>query len=99
VTNSPREFRRQDVLEAMLQQSASTIEFLHECLTNPPREGKNGGFVYAYPEQTIAWLEEIRAAVPERQPCFHSKMVEGCEGCADGARWRAVMAYWRESRG
>lgn len=85
-------FTREDVLEAMLSQAISTIEFLHGCLTDPHVEGVSGGYEYAYPEQTVRWLQEFRAAVPERQPCIHSKHVEGCEGCVEGARWREVMA-------
>lgn len=90
---------REDVLEAMLQQSASTIEFLHECLTNPPREGKNGGFVYSYPEQTLAWLKTIHGILPERDYCVHSKVTEGCQSCADGNRWREVMGVWEADNG
>lgn len=87
---------REELLEVLLQQSVATIEFLHSCLTEPPREGSNGGFVYAYPEQTLRFLEELGKAVPERDWCVHSKVDPDCPSCMDGVHSRAVMAHWRE---
>lgn len=89
-------YSREDVLETMLDQAIGTIEFLHGCLTDPHVDGVPGGFTYGYPEQTLARLVEFRTILPESRVCFHSKSVEGCEGCAQGERHRAIMAAWRE---
>ena len=90
------EVTREDVLETMLDQAVSTIEFLHDCLVNPPQEGKNGGFVYAYPDHTLRDLENFRAVLPERDWCMHSRVKEGCDSCARGAWHREVMAAFRD---
>lgn len=87
---------REELLEVLLSQASSTIEFLHYCLTEPAKEGVPGGFVYAYPEQTLRFLEELKRALPEREFCVHSKMVEGCASCAAGAHTREVMARFHE---
>lgn len=82
---------REDVLEAMLDQAVSTIEFLHGCLTNPI-------YSYDYPEQTLRGLEEFKSILPERDFCGHSITQQDCKSCQHGIRWREVMAAWRDGR-
>lgn len=62
------------LLEDALEQALSMVGFLHGCLTDPV-------FSYAYPEQTTALIEELRALAPERRVCVHSMTVAGCPGC------------------
>lgn len=68
---------REDVLAHELAQACHTIEFLHDCLTDPHVEGVPGGCTYAYPGQTIAKLARWRsmtAGAPEcSAPMFSSK--------------------------
>lgn len=85
-------FSREDILESMLEQSISTIDFLHNCLVNP------GRYSYEYPEMTLNWLEEIKPAVPDRTFCFHSRIDPTCSSCQYGIHYRAVMAQWRKER-
>lgn len=89
---------REELLEVLLAQAASKIEFLHGCLTDPHREGVPGGFSYAYPEQTLQFLGELRQVLPEREFCFHSMTVEGCASCEAGAHARVVMARFRSEQ-
>lgn len=82
---------REEVLEVMLGQAVSTIEFLHGCLTDPI-------YRYDYPEQTERHLVDFKTALPERIFCIHSITQPGCEGCEQGSRHREVMAAWRETQ-
>jgi hypothetical protein len=85
---------RAELLEVELQQAVATIEFMHDCLTAPPRQGKNGGSVYAYPEHTLDFLADLRAILPHHDYCIHSKVRADCESCMDGVHARRVIADW-----
>lgn len=87
---------REELLEVMLDQAVSTIDFLHGCLTQPHVEGVPGGYSYGYPEQTEKRLSEFSDALPPRGFCFHSRIDLTCEGCRRGMRHREVMAAWKD---
>lgn len=80
---------REDVIEAMLIQAVATIEFLHGCLTNPI-------YSYDYPGQTVKHLADFSDVLPEQFFCVHSVTQSDCPSCAQGARYREVMAAWHE---
>lgn len=62
------------LLEDAVHQAIHTIEFLHGCLTDPI-------FQYAYPEQTLNHLEQLRELAPPPELCVHSFHKEGCASC------------------
>lgn len=64
------------LLENALHGAASTIGFLHGCLTNPV-------FKYTYPDHTETTLSEIEDLVGQREYCVHSFFSEGCSSCED----------------
>lgn len=78
---------RELLLEAELQQARSTIQFLHDCLT--------GQATYAYPEQTLNFLEELEWVLPDHYWCLHSRRHEGCPGCEQGDQYRTARALLR----
>lgn len=63
-------------LKDMLNKAVNTIEFMHECLTNPH-------YKYTYPDQTFKTIGEIRAIVPKPVSCCHAGPSPGreCAGC------------------
>lgn len=64
------------LLEDALNQAAHTISFLHGCLTDDL-------YQYAYPDQTLRGLSDIRELVPEHSMCVHSNTSPGCSSCKD----------------
>jgi hypothetical protein len=68
-------------LRDALVQAQNTVEFLYGCLTNPSNGEMNGGFTYAYPEQTLSLLKGWAVLAPKPPTCHHSRAHEGCESC------------------
>jgi hypothetical protein len=71
------------LLKDALVQAQHTVSFLHSCLVNPSNGEMNGGFHYAYPEQTLKRLREWQELAPDRQPCHHSRRDPDCPCCRE----------------
>lgn len=65
---------REILLSQSLEQSYSTISFLHDCLTTTA--------IYGYPEQTLGRLKAIEKLITIKRGCVHSYTQAGCESCA-----------------
>jgi len=76
------------LLEDALMQAQWTVGFLHNCLVNPDNGEMNGGYSYAYPEQTLRHLEDWAKLVPLPPLCIHSRPEPGCESCKRGDEHR-----------
>ncbi|RJQ27064.1 hypothetical protein C4577_01960 [Candidatus Parcubacteria bacterium] len=71
------------LLEDALRQAQHTVEFLHNCLLYPSDHHMNGGYNYAYPEQTLKHLEDWNKLAPKEIFCNHSRYEESCKSCVD----------------
>lgn len=63
------------ILENALREAISTVNHLHDCLTNPEFAA------YAYPEETARRLEEWGKLVGPNVNCHHSSFVADCQAC------------------
>jgi hypothetical protein len=69
-----REWTVEDELRHELQQAIYTIQFLHDCLTDPHIEGTPGGSTYAYPEMTLERLKRWEPLVADAPRCSAGHM-------------------------
>lgn len=76
------------LLEDALMQAQWTVHFLHNCLVNPANGKMNGGYEYAYPDQTLQRLADWAKLVPPPPLCHHSRTEPGCEACERGNEHR-----------
>lgn len=77
------------LLEAAVDQSISTISFLHGCLTD------DAVYRYGYPEQTIDRLKYLETLVKPSVGCVHSMTKQDCEQCQERLKsWK--LADWAE---
>lgn len=75
---------RNVLLVDALEDAQNTVGFMHGCLTDPV-------YQYAFPEQTMASMEEWAKLAPRDEPCGHSFTAEGCPGCeARNARFKRM---------
>lgn len=65
---------REVLLEAALHEAQWTIQFLHNCLTNPR-------YKYLHPEQTAKKLQAFRRLAPPPPLCRHAGFERGCKCC------------------
>ncbi len=63
------------ILENALREAISSVEFMHECLTNPDLAS------YTYPEQTTEKLSSWKKLVGPLEYCHHSSFVADCQAC------------------
>lgn len=82
---TPQEELRMFLLEEQLERAYNSIQFLHDCLTQP-------NFEYAYPDMTLSELDKIKDLIPnliDRDWCVHSVIRKDCRSCIEHmARWR-----------
>lgn len=65
------------IMKNALRECTSTIEFLHNCLTDPLY------YKHEYPGGTVFRIKKLKELVGEEVMCVHSMTVEGCPGCED----------------
>lgn len=74
--------------EHLLHEAGWTIEFLHSCLT--------GGAKYAYPDQTLRTLQEIRELAPPPKLCHHSGFEPQCSSCRERGPYLKARQWAKE---
>lgn len=83
------------LLKDALMQAQHTVSFLHNCLVNPSSVPRDGGYKYAYPEQTLQRLEKWRKLAPTRLGCHHSGGEPECPECQERIKHARLLAEAR----
>lgn len=84
------------LLKDALVQAQYTVEFLHNCLVNPDNGEFKGGFYYAYPEQTLKYLEEWEELALPLESCFHSINKVSCSACCERVKHQKELYQARK---
>ncbi|GJQ44091.1 MAG: hypothetical protein JETCAE03_35890 [Ignavibacteriaceae bacterium] len=63
------------ILQQELQQAVWTVQFLHNCLTEPEHSK------YSYPEQTVERVKKWIEILPPSYLCHHSVRHHNCLSC------------------